>query len=542
MRCKKLAHLLFLRVPIYTLLLAIIMQRSFGAAPPLPQQIHALVDATQRETSFVAGVHLDRFYGPRAYAPAWDGGNSALAVSALALLGSAGNDGLSPADYRLDAPPANTAQFDVALTLALLRYLNDLHSGRLAAGLEPDKQSGPMNFDAAALLRAAVDAKDLKSAVDAAEPGLHIYRRLKISLALYRALAERPPPSLPTLHQRETIEPNQYHEGMSGLRLYLHAVGDLASRDPIDSDDRYTPALVAAVTAFQDRHGLLADGRLGPQTLAAMNVPASRRIRQIELSLERLRWLPALPAGPVIAINVPSFRLWAYRETHSGAPPELSMRIIVGKAAIHPTPLFVGQMRYLQFNPYWNVPASIVRAEILPALARDHTYLARHAMELVDQRGQARAFDGPAALAGLRRGTLRVRQLPGKQNALGEVKFALPNTMNIYLHSTPSRQLFQATRRDFSHGCIRVENAAALAAFVLADQPEWNSAAIAAAIQSGHTSTVPLRVPLPVVFFYGTALADHDGRTLFSADMYGLDDALEHALASRPLRSVRVRP
>jgi murein L,D-transpeptidase YcbB/YkuD len=216
------------------------------------------------------------------------------------------------------------------------------------------------------------------------------------------------------------------------------------------------------------------------------------------------------------------------------------MRVIVGKAARNQTPQFIGHMRHLEFNPYWNLPASIVRAEIIPAQSRDARYLADHDMELVDARGATHAPAEDGALAAMRSGSLRVRQRPGTQNPLGAVKFALPNSMDIYLHGTPARLLFQATRRDYSHGCIRLEDPAALAAFVLADQPEWTAEAITAAMAPGATRTVQLRKTVPVILFYATALVDDRGRALFPGDVYQLDAALERALATRRAPAQRI--
>lgn len=515
-------------------LAAILLPCHYAASQPLPAQVRAPATRTATAPAGPYPAHdwLQRFYAPRAYTPAWRGASSALAAEALAVLAEADQHGLQAADYAVQAQPQDAARFDSALTLALLRYLSDLHSGRVGASLFGSGPARPGGFDPVAALSAALSAHDLRAAVRAAEPSLPIYQRLKASLAQYRALALRPRMKLPAPGAASIVEAGAPYEGVQALRAQLLALGDLAPQDAEAGDGRYSGPLVAAVARFQDRHGLLADGRLGPHTLAALNVPPEQRVRQIALSLERLRWLPDFPAGPFIVVNLPSFRLWAYRAAGADARPALAMRVIVGSAALHQTPLFIGQMRYLEFNPYWNVPDSIMRAELLPALATDADYLARHDMELVDRQGRPALAEGPAAAAALRAGALRVRQRPGPQNALGAVKFALPNAMGIYLHSTPSRQLFKRARRDFSHGCIRVEDPSALAAFVLAGQPEWTAAALAGAMSPGATRTVQLRSPLPVLIFYATALADHAGRTLFTDDVYRLDEQLTRALAA----------
>jgi murein L,D-transpeptidase YcbB/YkuD len=205
--------------------------------------------------------------------------------------------------------------------------------------------------------------------------------------------------------------------------------------------------------------------------------------------------------------------------------------VIVGKAMRGETPMFIGQVRYVEFSPYWNVPTSILRNELLPRLARDPSFLKREDMEIVTGGGTAVA--GADAIAGLRSGELRLRQRPGPNNALGGVKFGLPNAMDIYLHATPARELFERTRRDFSHGCIRVGDPPALARFVLSDLPEWSAARIDAAMVAGSNRIVNLPSPIPVVVFYTTAIADSEGRALFLPDVYAHDVELAAALARR---------
>ncbi|HZI84074.1 MAG TPA: L,D-transpeptidase family protein, partial [Casimicrobiaceae bacterium] len=331
------------------------------------------------------------------------------------------------------------------------------------------------------------------------------------------------------------IEPGGRYPGAAAIAERLRRVGDLPEDAAISPDNRYDGALVDAVRAFQDRHGLKADGVLGRETLAALALPFAARIRQLELTLERLRWLPELPPGPMIAVNIPSFRLWAFANGREDSAAKLSMPVIVGGAvSAKKTPVFIGDMRYIEFSPYWNVPPKIQRAEIVPRLRRDPDYWEREAFEAVPVRGKGGAVTTlDAALGGLASGELRVRQRPGEKNALGAVKFVLPNTMDIYLHDTPAQKLFDRSRRDFSHGCIRVADPSALAAFVLGDQPEWTDARIAEAMDAGTMSIARLTRPIPVVIFYTTAIVDATGRVLFAADIYGYDAKLEKALKAR---------
>ncbi|MDB5949577.1 MAG: murein L,D-transpeptidase [Massilia sp.] len=512
---------------------------------PAPERIRSLAETYAHAGRAAASPYderdwLERFYGPRGYAPAW---TAAAAAQANDLLGKAEEHGLPARDYDARALAARMhtmhargasaaddgADQDAALTLALLRYLADLHVGRIGSGFAQARAVDPVPMLERALLE-----QQLAAAVDAAGPRLALYVRLKATLAEYRKLALQPMTPLPAVSSSRAIEAGASYAGARELGARLALLGDLAPELAGTQADTYSADLAQALKRFQERHGLGADGKLGPRTLAALNVPLAARVRQIELSLERLRWLPDLSAGPFIAVNLPSFRLWAFKTVD--APPVLATRVIVGKAVNTQTPLFTGTLRYIEFNPYWNVPPSILRAEIVPALLRDPEYLVKNDMEVV---GAGAQHANPATLAALRAGSLRVRQRPGPRNALGAIKFALPNAMNIYLHSTPARELFARSRRDFSHGCIRVEDTVALANFVLGGQAGWTGEAVAAAMEPGPNRTVALKATMPVVIFYTTAIIDRDGRPLFPEDVYRLDAALERSLAERSDRQAK---
>ncbi|MBK8740756.1 MAG: L,D-transpeptidase family protein [Betaproteobacteria bacterium] len=521
------------------------------------EEIAAVAAQAQRANLRGAGGRdarswLDAFYAPAAHGPAWTaaGRPSPAAAAAIAQLQSATLRGLAAADYdadwlarearRLDeGTPAERelARFDVSLTLALLHFIADSHAGRvrLAYANVPPEVRAP-KFDPVAALRAALAQARVAAVIDGAEPAFPIYTRLKAALARYRLLAEQPLPLLPALSGKvKKIEPGGAYAGLAELRERLVVTGDLPAASPAPLAGRYESPLVEGVRLFQERHGLEPDGILGRQTIAELNVPLASRVRQIELSMERLRWLPPFPDGPLIAVNIPSFRLWAFDAGPSSTEPALSMRAIVGQAMRTQTPAFVGEMRYVEFNPYWNVPPSIARNEIIPRLRRDPGYFARNDMEFVGpgKDGAIGTTVDEAALAALDAGKIRLRQRPGALNALGAIKFGLPNSDDIYLHSTPAKQLFARSRRDFSHGCIRLEMAEALAQFVLRDQPEWTAARIESEMASGVQRTVRLPNPIPVVIFYTTAIADHEGRTLFAGDVYRLDQSAERALAAR---------
>jgi murein L,D-transpeptidase YcbB/YkuD len=368
-------------------------------------------------------------------------------------------------------------------------------------------------------VRAALAQADPRQAVASIEPALPPYRALVAALPTWRARAAGPPPpALPPV--RGKVVPGDAWPGVEALHARLLAEGDLPAAAPVPADGRYAGGLPDAVRRFQARHGLEPDGVLGALTLAELAVPAADRVRRIELTLERLRWLGVTPAGRYVAVNLPEFRLWAIDE---GGRVALSMAVVVGRTATR-TPVFVDAIEAVEFHPYWNVPRSIAVNELHPALARDPGRLAAQHMELIGDGGHA---DLRAALAS---GAVRLRQRPGPWNALGRVKFVMPNAHDVYLHDTPARTLFERSRRDFSHGCIRLEDPAGLAAFALRGRPEADPAAVDALLAAGRNRVVPVAAPIPVVIFYATVNVGGDGRPRFLPDLYGHDARLDRAL------------
>jgi murein L,D-transpeptidase YcbB/YkuD len=311
----------------------------------------------------------------------------------------------------------------------------------------------------------------------------------------------------------------------------LRLVGDLPADANLPADDSvYQAPLVDAVKSFQRRHGRTPDGRIGAQTLADLNVPLTRRVRQMQLTLERWRWLPVrLHAAPIVA-NIPEFRLRAYDENYKVA---LSMNVVVGKAYDHNTPVFSDAMQYVVFRPYWGVPFSIAKAEFLPRIAADPNYLATKGFEVVNSR-QEIVTSGTVTndiLAQLRAGKLFIRQTPGPKNSLGLVKFIFPNSYSVYLHDTPAQEFFAKSRRDFSHGCIRLEKPAELAVWVLRDNRGWDMDRVRGALNGSPNQQVNLAHPIPILIVYGTVIVTEDGLVHFYDDIYGHDAALEKVLA-----------
>ena len=446
-------------------------------------------------------------------------------------------------DYKQSATAGDVASLDVALSITAARLAADLHEGRVDPGLVGHElEVHRPAFDAAAAVAALATAQDVEAALDALEPPLRHYALLKAALGRYRMLAQQPEltqlPELP----RSGVRPGEIYAGAGALRQLLAAFGDFPATLPGQdvAAPVLDPMLVAALAKFQSRNGLDADGILGHETYRALTTPIEARVRQIELSLERLRWLPAKLETPPIIVNIPQFRLFAFRTTRDDAKDILQMNVIVGSAFKgRRTPVFAADMSYIVLNPYWDVPRSILVKELLPHIRANPAWLAENGYEIV--LGQSdEAIPQPADASHVRllvEGKLRLRQIPGPKNALGQVKFIFPNQYNVYLHDTPARNLFAKSRRAFSHGCIRVSDPMALLAHVLRDDPAWNNDRIAEYLRIGAPVKVPLSEPIRVFIVYGTALATEAGQLLFFDDIYDQDAPLTALIASRRYRS-----
>ena len=490
---------------------------------------------------------LQKFYKPTGYAPAWVHGSQLVpqALSLIKLFKDAGKKGLDPEDYdasrwedrirslQSSASGLVVARFDVALTVCTMRYVSDLRIGRInprhfdfGLGVESKK------YDLAHFLRDRIlTTSDLPAVLDDVEPRFAGYRRTEQALARYIELTRADDgEKLPAV--TKPIDPGQPYSGVPRLVRFLRLVGDLPADATFSTDSQtYSGPLVDAVKRFQRRHGLDTDGRLGPHTIKQLNVPLQDRVLQLRLTLERWRWLPAEFSAPPIIVNIPDFRLRVLDENNKVV---MDMRVVVGKAMRTQTPVFTREMTYVVLRPYWNVPPSILRSEIVPAVRRDRSYISRKNYEVTTQDGKAvtSAEISDEVLAQLRAGKLAVRQKPGPSNALGLIKLIFPNEHNVYLHSTPSQSLFSRSRRDFSHGCIRVEKPAELAAWALRNNPNWTLERVQEGMQNGKDDvTINLVKKVPVFIVYGTALAYENGEVHFTHDIYGHDAKLAAALA-----------
>ncbi|MFT5643598.1 MAG: murein L,D-transpeptidase YcbB/YkuD [Janthinobacterium sp.] len=486
---------------------------------------------------------------------------TAQALEAVQILEDAALDGLNPDDYsasglaqaftqgltqeqtKADAGPFSTTQqalLGAALSTALERFVADLHSGRVAPKDIHAAFAAPQPMDPPAYIGAALAGQRLGAAIRAQAPQLPLYAHLRRALAQYRQLAldatlAQPLPPLPA-GSGNKVAPGQAWVGIAALAQKLLALGDMADLGAADVPARYEGALVDGVKAFQLRHALLTDGIIGRATLAQLNVPPAARVRQIELALERLRWTPLLLAPRMIVVNVPEFVLRAYEVEDGRIEVKATMNVIVGKAQDTRTPLFIHDMRMIEFSPYWNIPPSIAKAETVPRLSTDPAYFEQEGLEFVDPAGQVSRTLTQAGLAEVLGGQSRIRQRPGPRNALGDIKFIFPNSDNIYLHHTSTPRLFVQDRRDLSHGCVRVEDPVALARFVLQAQPQWSTERIRAAMERRISKTIRV-APLPVVIAYITSRVNDDGKVYFFQDIYGHDRLLDAALRAKAGRA-----
>ncbi|HVS00054.1 MAG TPA: L,D-transpeptidase family protein [Thermoanaerobaculia bacterium] len=518
---------------------------------PMPPQVSQIlretlevkalpVSVSQQKERLRAWEEMRRFYQKRNFQPAWSDSRGPLpqAEALLAAIDPLAVEGLDPRRYRKEQLTAllpegfpeekrwkglqddpqvqrRVADLDAQLTYTFLTLAAHMAVGRLQPEtLRVDWYTKPRNIDLDALLEktlASHDQETILKTLRGLAPPNEEYARLRQALARYRDIANRggwpEVPAGPDLKQGDT------GPRVAALRARLAVTGDLvtAKDAPAATGVGFDQTLGQAVSRFQRRHGLEVTGKVDETTLEALNVPARARLRQIEANMERWRWMPSALGERYIWVNVPEFRM----ELMEGGRQALAMRVVVGKEQSK-TPVFSDRMEYLELNPEWNLPDSIVENEILPAMEKNPGYLASHNMEVVP---------GPK---------FRLKQRPGPDNPLGKVKFMFPNQFDIYLHDTPADHLFDQSERDFSHGCIRLERPVELAEYLLKDDPKWTPEAIRAKLASGEQTSVPLPRPLPVHILYWTAWAEPDGTVQFRKDIYGHDERLIEALAKEP--------
>lgn len=495
---------------------------------------------------------LPGYYEVRSYKPVWidDHGLTDSGRQLLDLLRSSDAHGLCPEDYHLTqidplmalaedshryGMPFDTAymaRLDLLLTDAFLLYATHLVEGRV----DPEEvhegwRARPRKIDLLRLLDYALSADRLLPVLADLAPPHAGYRLLCVELERYRLLSALG--GWPELPPGPTLREGDVDSRLTLLRKRLLLGGDLSEIDMPTEEltFNFDKATVAALRRFQQRHGLTADGILGPKTLAALNVSVEARIRQIELNLERWRWLPKELGSRHIVVNSADFQLTVIESD----VPVLSMPVVVG-TAYRKTPVFSARMNHLIFAPYWTVPPTILREDKLPQIKTDPGYVDRHHFEIVQGTEDNATVLDPMTIPWKKVTATTfpgmLRQKPGPWNPLGRVKFMFPNTFDVYLHDTPDKHLFGRDARTFSSGCIRIQRPVDLAIYLLEGQG-WDREQILAAMARSEPRRVNLVHSVPVHVLYWTAWMDSEGGVQFRDDIYLRDLDLDLALSRR---------
>lgn len=480
------------------------------------------------------------FYRDHGYAPAWTDDDEILprGLEMLKAIAAAKSEGLDPERYHFstaremaklleqDAVEERELEFlgnlDLLLTEGFARFAQDLEAGTIDPHAADREWRIPQDSVAdRELIDLVMEGKDPKEVLASIRPRAPYYDRMTRALARLRDVEEAG--GWPTVPEGESLEEGARDPRVAALRSRLSAGDDeeearLAAAGASDPQ-LFDEQLAEALSHFQRRHGLRPDGVLGSNTVAALNIPVAERLATLRLNLDRWRWLPNDLGEMYIMVNVAGFEL----ELVEGQKAIESMNVVVGATATR-TPIFQDTLEYMVVNPYWNVPAGIAEEEILPLARRDPTYLARNNYEIVR--------DG---------GATRVRQRPGRSNALGNVKFLFPNSMDIYLHDTPADHLFSQNSRAFSHGCIRVERPDDLARTLLARLTDRDPSDYDRLRRATGEQWIKFDQQIPVYILYFTAWVDEDGTIRFHDDIYDRDETLAPE-AERKLTPVQPRP
>ncbi len=503
---------------------------------------------TVGEEYLFASVSLPTFYENRFFRPAWVAEEASLsdAESLVRALREADRQGLRPRDYHLammesllqrlragneSLAPWLLADLDLLLTDAFLVYGSHLLEGCVnPETFHLDWFAARREQDLGHALESAIESDRVQEALAELLPTPSGYGRLGGALARYRQIAKAE--GWPFIPEGPALRLDDTGERVLLLRRRLIITGDLEGA-PSDAPDRFDEKVQEALHRFQARQGLDSDGVVGPKTLSSLNVPAETRVRQLQLNMERWRWLPRALGKRYVLVNIPDFRLRVVEDGRT----VLTMVVVVGRT-YRKTPVFTDTIRYLVVNPSWGVPRSIAVRDKLPLLQEDPGYLTRMKFRIFQGWGADQREIDPSEVdwskLSARNFPYRLRQDPGPLNALGRIKFMFPNKFNVYLHDTPTPDLFSRTERDFSSGCIRLEKPIDLAEYLMRDSPGWNRESIVAAMDAGSEKTISLPGPIAVHLLYWTAWVDEDGTVQFRRDLYGRDEKLDEALSTPP--------
>ncbi len=506
------------------------------------QALHSQLDKiSPAASSKIDLAILKRFYAMRDYQPVWvqDDKMSPELDIAIAFIATAEQEGLDSKDYGLEqllhlrkqsSEGPTPLELELHTTQAVLTLAGDLRRGRLIASkADPDWHIQQQAFDPVDYLQKAISSGNLKSFLEDLPPKIKDYQLMKQALAHYREQVVRginwtDIPEIPL------IRPNMNHPAIPQIRTRIAQAFAIHGNPEYDiapsKNEKYDDRLVNAIKVFQDQHGLNADGVIGKNTRAALNKTPEQKILQLRINMERLRWLPRELGDRYLLVNIAGFRLTAIEY----GKHILDMRIIVGRG-YRSTPSFNSLISHLILNPYWNIPNSIAHKDLLPKQQNNSNYFTSQGIRVYsnhDNRSQALNPESINWHAVGKNFPYVLRQNPGEKNALGTIKFMFPNPFSIYLHDTPSKQLFLKDVRMFSSGCIRLEKPLQLAGFVLNEPNAVTD--LVAKIESGKTITVNLPRRLPIYLIYLTTWVDELDNIYFSSDTYGRDKrVLEYA-------------
>jgi L,D-transpeptidase YcbB len=468
------------------------------------------------------------------------------AVAVTEVLKNANSRGLDPEDYdgsrwpgrllRLQQNPSeqDLVSFDTALTVSAMRYVRAVHVGRAnPKQFNFQFDNGESQFGLADFLQSKVaNAADPAAEIEKLEPPFPGYRKLLALLPVYEGYATKDDGEKIQTTVK-TIRPGDPYPSLARLGRFLQTIGDISLTTQLDPNATiYDGAFVEGVKHYQDRHGENPTGDLDTRTINELNTPPWVRIAQIKLTLERWRWIPRSFNAPPVVVNLPEFRL---RAMNPDGTVSFYKKVIVGKAYGHKSPIFQKEIQYVVFRPYWDIPPSIQRREILPHIQRDPNYISKNNFQVVTMKGEVVTENAVSdeVLEGIKTGRLMVRQKPGPTNSLGLVKIIFPNPDNVYLHGTDEPKLFSQDVRDFSHGCIRVDQPADLVAWILRNNPGWNLDRVKALMNGDQENLqVNLATRIPVLIVYGTAAVNEENQIRFFDDIYGYDAELQKSLAA----------
>lgn len=518
--------------------LCLLLAVSTAQAPPLSEALRTRIEQLHdAPATRVLGAKLSRpdavahFFQERNFQPAWEGQRATAIVDAIRGIE---HDGLNPRDYHLAAlegalsanaaTPAVRADIEILLTDALASLIDHVRFGKVLPvtldrrwNVDPRADTPPLET----FLAQVASASSVAEAIESVKPSHFIYRGLKQQLAARRADAARG--GWPTVPAGAALKPGTSDPRVQAVRKRLAASGELPTAD---GGPEYDDALVTAVKRFQELHRLTPDGIVGAATVAALNVSAAARADQVRVNLERARWVVGGLSDSFVLVNLPAFKVYVIRDRKN----VWETRAQVGRAG-RQTPTFRADMQYLVFNPDWTVPPTIAAQDVIAPMKKGVDAIGRKRLMILDRQGR-RVSPGAIDWANVtpRSFPYTLRQAPGPDNALGRVKFIFPNEHSIFLHDTPSQELFSADERLFSSGCIRVENPLDLAAVLLEGQDEWDRASVQRAVDNGKTETVFLKTPMQVLIVYWTVTVGASGESRYARDVYNLDAKLLRAL------------